>query len=219
MGVWFLISVILPILNGGINMEFITRVLVLLYFLASLLWYYKKGRFIKIENSKKVFIIWATVNAAFVEIFHMISNPLNKALLITSNTSFADAIKFTSIDLVLTFPAYIIIFTVMWQFIKRYDYSPFAFFFIMSLGQSLGDGNAFFILNPALLILVPYIMVNYWAMNFIPYMTLRGGIVREIKPENKFKKYILPLIVIPLTYLVAAGIILTIGGVLGWIPK
>lgn len=219
MGVWFLISITLPLFNGGINNEFITRLLVLAYLLASLFWFYKKGRFMTVVNPKKTFIIWAVINAMFVEIFHMISNPLNMSLLITSSTSFADAIKFTSIDLILTFPAYIIIFSVMWQFIKRYDYSPFAFFLIMSLGQALGDGNAFFILNPLLLILVPYVMVNYWAMNFVPYLVIRSSVAREAGPVSKFKKYVLPVIVIPLTYLVAAGIILTIGGVLGWIPK
>ena len=219
LGIWFLLSLILPLLHNGLNRDSVTRLLILGYFLLGLWWFYKNGQFIEVKNPKRTFIIWCTINAMVVEIFHMISKPLNQSLLITSNTSFLHGAQNTLIDLILTFPAYLLIFSVIWYLIKRYHYSPFSFFFLMALGQALGDGNAFFLANPFLLTLIPYVMLNYWAMNFVPYMVVRKNIPLLASQDSKLKKIILPFILIPLTYLVAGGTILTIGKVLGWIPK
>jgi len=154
-----------------------------------------------------------------VEIFHMISRPLHPSLLLTSNTSFLHALKNTSIDLILTLPAYVLIFWVIWRLIRRYHYSPFSFLFLMGFGQALGDGNAFFLLNPWALIFVPYVMLNYWAMNFVPYLVVRRHIPIALPQDGKWGKIILPIVLLPVTYLIAGGTILTIGWVLGWIPK
>ncbi len=219
LGIWFLLSFILPLLHDGLNRDSITRLLILSYFLFSLWWFYKKGQFIEVKNPKRTFIVWCTINAMAVEIFHMISRPLHQSLLITSNTSFLEALKNTSIDLILTFPAYVLIFLVIWQFVKRYHYSPFSFFFLMGLGQALGDGNGFFLINPGALIFIPYVMLNYWAMNFVPYLIVRKDIPSTLSQGGKFGKIISPIFLLPVTYLIAGGIILTIGAVLGWIPK
>jgi len=187
--------------------------------LLSLWWFYKKGQFIEVKNPKRAFVVWCTINAMVVEIFHMISRPLHESLLITSNTSFLLALKNTSIDLMLTLPAYVLIFLVIWHLVKRFHYSAFSFFFLMGLGQALGDGNGFFLINPGALIFIPYVMLNYWAMNFVPYLVVRNSIPSTLSQDAKLKKVILPIILLPITYLVAGGIILTIGTVLGWIPK
>lgn len=217
--IWFLLSISIPFLRDGLTLDFITILSVLAYFLLSLWWFYKKGQFIKIKNTKRTFILWCTANAMVVEIFHMISKPLHKSLIITLNTPIPDILKNTSIDLILTFPAYLLIFWVMWQLIKRNHYSIFSFFFLMGLGQALGDGNAFFIANPAMLIFIPYVMINYWAMNFVPFLVVKNSLPVPSFQDGPLKKNILPIILLPVTYLIAAAIILTIGGAIGWIPK
>ena len=218
MGVWLLISLVLPMLHDGLNRDTITRLLVLTYFLLSLLWFYKKGQFVEAKNPKRTFIVWCVINAMVVEMFHMISRPLQMSLLITSGTPFPQALHNTVVDLVLTFPAYIFIFWVVWYMAARYRYTAFSFFFLMGLGQALGDGNGFFLVNPGALIFVPYVMLNYWAMNFVPYLVVRNDISSTLS-DSKFKKIILPIVLLPLTYVVAAGPILTIGKALDWIPK
>ncbi len=162
-------------------------------------------------------MVWCTINAMAVELFHMISRPLAPSLLITGQTSFGQGLKNASIDLVLTFPAYVIIFLVIWHLEARYHYSPAAFFFLMGSGQALGDGGGFFLINPGALILIPYIMLNYWAMNFVPYLVARKNMARTISQDSNWKTVALPLVLLPITYLVMGGIILTVGRVLGWI--
>ena len=217
--IWFLISLAFPMLDAGLNRDAITTLLVLAYFLLSLLWFYKKGRFVEVKNPKRTFIAWCVINAMVIEIFHMISNPLHASLLITSRTSLFQALHNTLVDLTLTFPAYILIFLVICYLAVRYRYSAFSFFFLMALGQALGDGNNFFLTKPGALIFIPYVMLNYWAMNFVPYLTVRNT-VASIPPENDtFKKNMLPIIVLPVIYIIAGGIILALGKVLGWIPR
>jgi len=56
-------------------------------------------------------------------------------------------------------------------------------------------------------------------MNFVPYLTIRNSLPKTSLPAGKFKKIISPIILLPVTYLVAGGAILTIKKILGWIPK
>lgn len=221
LGIWFFLSLALPLLNGGLNRDAVTRLLILTYFLLSLWWFYRRGQFRTVKNPRRTFIVWCVVNAMVVEIFHMISRPLHPSLLITANTPFMAGLTKTAIDLILTFPAYLLIFWVVWLLLKRYRYSPFAFFFLMGLGQALGDGNGFFLIHPGALIFIPYVMLNYWAMNFVPYLMVRKQISQapgSIK-AGRIKKVLLPIVLLPATYILAAVVILTIGAVLGWIPK
>lgn len=217
-GIWFSLSLAISLLHDGFNSGAATRFLILGYFLLSLLWFNKKGRHIEAKNPKRIFITWCVINAMVVEVFHMISKPLNESLLVTSSTPFPEALKNTLIDLILTFPAYVFIFSVVWYLIIRYKYSIFSFFFLMALGQALGDGNAFFLANPGLILLVPYVMLNYWAMNFVPFLVVRDNIPSGSLVDSKFKKFILPVILLPVTYLIAGGTIITIGRALHWIP-
>jgi len=217
-GVWFAVSFFVPLLHDGFNAIAVTTLLALAYFLLSLFWFYKKGPSLRSINPGRTFIIGCTVNAMAVEVFHMISKPLHDSLLITRDTSAAQAIKNISIDLVLTFPAYLLIFSVIWYLLRRYRYSPFSYFVLMALGQALGDGQAFFLSNPGALVFIPYVMINYWAMNFVPYLTVRPALEGEPR-KGKVMKIILPVIALPLTYFVAAAVILTAGAALGWIPQ
>ncbi len=219
LGVWTLFSLSIPLLRDGLSRDSITRLLILAYFLLSLLWFYKKGQFLQIKNPKKSFILWCTINAMVMEICYMISRPLDMSLLITSNTSFLQGLQNTAVDLILTLPAYLLIFYVIWRLIKRYNYSPFAFFFLMGLGQALGDGNIFFLANPVLLAFIPYVMLNYWAMNFVPFLLVRNNLGNTSQQDSKWKKIILPIVLLPITYFVAGATILTLGKMLGWIPN
>ncbi len=218
-GVWLFLSLALPLLHEGLSRDIDTRLLVLAYFLLGLCWFYKWGRFLEVVSPKKTFIIWCIFNAMWVEVFHMISRPLHKSLLITANTSPWQALKNTSIDLILTLPAYALIFWVIWRLVERYHYSPFSFFFLMALGQALGDGGGFFLINPGALIVIPYVMLNYWAMNFVPYLVVQNHLPTLSSQPGNWKIIIPPLVLIPITYLIAGGSILTLGKVLGWIPK
>jgi len=154
-----------------------------------------------------------------VEVFHMISKPLEKSLLITSDTTLLQAVKNTSIDLILTLPAYVFIFWVIWTLVKRNHYSPFSFFFLMGLGQAVGDGNVFFLANPGALIVIPYVMLNYWAMNFVPYLLVQNNLPITSSQDNHLVRIILPIVILPITYLLAGGTILMIGRLMGWIPR
>lgn len=218
LGPWTLVSLVFPVVHDGLNSSSVTRLLILAYFLLCLLWFYKRGQFIEVKNSKGTFIVWCLVNAMVVEIFHMISMPLHQSLLITLNTPLFQALENISIDLVLTLPVYLIIFWIIWNLIKRYNYSSFSFFILIGLGQALGDGNSFFIANPGALIFLPYVMLNYWAMNFVPYLVVRKQISDTLQ-DNKWLKIVLPIVLLPTVYFVAGGAILAIGKILGWFPK
>jgi hypothetical protein len=217
LGVWCLLSVVVELLHGGLAPESVTRLLILTYFLVYVCWYYKWGQLIEVKHPRRTFIVWCAINAMGVELFYMISKPLSPALLITSSTSSSQALRNIAIDLTLTLPAYLAIFSVIWLLAKRYHYSPFAFFFLMALGQALGDGGAFFLGNPGALILVPCVMLNYWAMNFVPYLVVRRTMPEAGLPVSHWKAIVLPLVLLPITYFVSGAIILTAGWKLGWI--
>ncbi len=217
-GLWFAGTLAVSFSNEGWSTASLTRVLIIGFFLVELGWYYGWGRFTKIENPRRTFILFCTLSALAMELFYMVSRPLDMSLLITRDTPFWEAGKNILIDLVLTAPVYIIIFTIIWLLIKRYRYSAFAFFFVMSLGQALGDGGAFFIANPPTLILIPYIMSNYWAMNFVPFLLIRNQVEPSVKEGRAWEKILAPIILLPLTYFISAVVIITIGRAIGWLP-
>jgi hypothetical protein len=153
------------------------------------------------------------MNAMAVEMFYMISKPLSASLLVTSSMPPSQAARNTAVDLVLTLPAYVIIFFVIWLLERRFHYSPFSFFSLMALGQALGDGGAFFLTNPGALVLIPCVMLNYWAMNFVPYLVTRGNIPQD----RNWRAIVLPLVGLPIAYFATGGIIMAVGRKLGWI--
>lgn len=216
-GIWTVVSLMLPLLHSGLNADMWTRLLILLYFLILLFWYYKKGKNIIIARPRLFFVLFATLNAMVVETFHMFSRPLVPALIITPDMSFGQMLTLTSIDLALTFPAYLAIFSIIWWLLTRYHYTTLSFFIVMSLGQALGDGNAYFLANPIMLVFVPYVMLNYWAMNFIPYLMVKDHLPKPPIP-TVWKANVVPLLVIPLTYICVATVLFTIGKIMGWLP-
>jgi hypothetical protein len=217
LGIWFGLSLVVGLFHDGTGRDSVTRLLILAFFLLSLWWFYRKGRFIEIKHPGRTFIAWCTINAMAVEIFHMFSRPLSPSLLITVHTPWVRALKNISIDLMLTLPAYLIIFLVIWRLLERYYYSAFPFFFLIALGQALGDGGVFFMVNPGALLLIPYVMLNYWAMNFVPYLVVQKNLFKPVLPACNWKANLLPVLILPLVYWITGGVILAIGRSLGWI--
>ncbi len=110
LGVWTLASIAVELHHDGLSPESVTRLLILAFFLVSLWWFYKRGRFIAVTHPARTFVVWSAIDAMGVEIFYMISKPLSPSLLITSHTSLWQALRNTAIDLTLTLPAYVVIF-------------------------------------------------------------------------------------------------------------
>ena len=79
---------------------------------------------------------------------------------------------------------------------------------IIALSQALGDGGFFFLAAPFMLFLLPYIMLNYHAMNIVPYLLTRQEVIPK---ENTWKKYVVPPLTIILVYFVGGLVINVIG--------
>ena len=144
LGGWLMLSLIPPLFHNGLNRDFVTKLLILAYFLLSLWWFYKKGQFIKIKNPRRTFLVWCTINAMAVEIFYMISEPLHASLLITANTSFFNALQNTAIDLILTLPAYLLIFLCNLAPGQTLSLFPFRLLFLNGVGPSFRGRGRFF---------------------------------------------------------------------------
>lgn len=120
------------------------------------------------------FITMGVLLAAVVEGFHMISKPVYSSLRVGLDTSPADALRFYAIDLLVTTPAYVLIFAVIWFLINRYHYGLWSYIVVMGLGQALGDGGIFFFAAaPPMLAFLPYPMTNYHACNVLPFVATR----------------------------------------------
>jgi len=182
--VWATLSITLSIAVAGFSAESITRLLVILFLLIQI-----AGRSILIKalpnlNPKYRFIGLGTVLAAVVEGFHMISMPVLPSLRIYDQTSLVQGLMQYGIDLLLTVPAYLVIFAVIWYFINRYDFGLWRYIIVMGIAQALGDGGIYFFLNaPAMLVFLPYPMTNYHAINIMPFLAVRANL-RPVRPER-----------------------------------
>lgn len=221
LGIWTVAALAISFGAAGLDRNTVTRLFIVGYFAVSLgVWaLFLRGR--KLGSPRGTFVGLSLVGALYGEAAYMISRPLHPSLLVERGMAPARALRNLAVDWVLAFPAYVGIFLVIWFFATRYRYSPLSFLFVMGLGQALGDGNAFFLANPAMLAFLPYVMLNYWAMTFVPYLCvvdrLDGDATRP-RARAGVAAHLLPLVALPITYLVVATIILTVGAKLGWLP-
>ena len=212
--IWFIISFAIVFAKDGPSLDNITRVLILAYFGLTL---FLSGFIASLRKKLKLgpklaFILISVVSAAFVETFYMISKPLHTSLLITSADTFGGAVSKWLADIVLTAPFYIVIFFVAWLLINRYEYTPKQYLIVISIAQAIGDGSGFFLLNPGAAIFLPYVMINYHAMSFVPFRMVRS----EIQPRSRSKiRFLIPLIIIPVVYVLGGIAIFTVGAFLG----
>lgn len=198
-----------------LELEDITKIIVIIFLLIQFLLYPLFAFISKLLPPKVFFIGLSTLFAMVVETAFMISKPLDPSLIITAGMPLNEMFKNLFIDLILTAPAYIAIFWVIWHFINKYDYPLWGYIFFISLGQALGDGSAFFLLAPFALIFVPYVMINYHAMNTIPFLLVRKNL--SGKKASAPHKYLIPVIAIIITYVVAGFVIKIVGSLVGWI--
>ncbi len=219
MAVWLALSIGLSLAHEGFTANAVTRFGILGTFALSLGWYWRWGRTLVVQHPKRTFFAWSIVNALIGESWYMVSRPLNLSLIITKETPLPEALRRWAIDLTLTAPAYVGIFSVVWWLIHRYRYSPFSYFFLIGLGQALGDGNVFFLANPLMLLFVPYVMLNYWAMSFVPYLVIRSSIDEATLKPGRVVPVVVTLVLMPMTYFVAGATIITAGRLLGWLPR
>lgn len=193
------------------NLEVVTRWLVVLFLGLQFIFL----PFLKSISSRLTpkwrFIVLSTLFAMAVEGFHMISNPVDKSLIISANSSVVEIVRNYAIDLLFTTPVYVIVFLIMWFFIKTYAYSLWEFVLVMGLSQALGDGSFYFAANPIMLVFIPYIALNYNAMHIAPYLLVK----KEISPRKISLKRYLPLIIIPIIYVIGSFLIKIIAHSLG----
>jgi len=172
-------------------------------------------KFIKPKNPKRFFIFSGVFLASLGEGAYMIAKPVFKDLLVPLNASLSTFLYNWFIDLIFTVPAYILIFSVIWWLINKYSFSKKEYAFWFALGQALGDGWVFFLASPAFLLLIPYIMLNYHAMNLIPFLAVQNML--PVKPRiDSGRKYLIVVLFIFLSYIVAGSLIVMAGRILGF---
>lgn len=206
---WTAAVLVLAFLARGASPDNLTRMLVLAFLGCTLLWErHHPGRR---HHSGRDFVLDASWRALVVEFFYMFSRPVFPSLLHHPGDSWWTLLQHTLVDWAFTFPAYLLIFSVFWQMLRRYDYSLTAYVILFSAGQALGDGQAFFLAQPLMLPWIPYVMTNYQAINVVPYLRAREA----LPPQRQRGPWWLPLVVLPLTYFVAGATIHLVGRALG----
>lgn len=196
--------------------ESITRILVIIFLFGQI-----ALRSILVKSfprlSPKIrFIVLGTILASIVEGFHMISTPVFLSLRINWETSFKQGLINYALDLLFTVPAYLVIFSVIWYFINRYNYTLWKYIVVMGLAQALGDGGLFFfLLAPPMLFFLPYPMTNYHAVNVIPFLATRDNL-----PPGRSSSALAYLAIPGIigTYLVCGTVIKLIGRAVGLDP-
>jgi hypothetical protein len=198
---------------AGFSAQSITRLLVLGFLAAQLLLRQRLVQAFPRLAPRARFIVMGTLLAAVVEGFHMISMPVLPALRIGHHTSLWQGAGFYAIDLLLTVPAYLVIFAVIWWWVNRYRFGLWQYVLLIGVAQVLGDGGIFFFLNaPAMLAFLPYPMTNYHAINVLPYLAVRDQLA-PARPASAFAWLALPAVIA--TYLVCGTLIKLVARALG----
>lgn len=174
---WAAVAIGLSLALAGLNAESVTRLLVLGFLALQLLARRRLIAAVPGLTPRTRFILLGTLLAAVVEGFHMISMPVLPTLRVGWETPPSQAALNYGIDLLLTVPAYLVIFAVLWSFVTRYRYERWEYAIVMGLAQALGDGGIyFFAAAPAMLAFLPYPMTNYHAVNVIPFLATEDAL-------------------------------------------
>ena len=153
------------------------------------------------------------VRAAIVEVCYMPSRPLYESLRwLPEDGARARATK-AAIDVALTAPFYVILFGVLWLMLRRFRIPVWHAVLALPFAQALGDGNAFFLANPGMLLMSPYVVLNYVACQLVPYLRVRGALPTE--PRARPWQLLLPLVVVPAVYFVGGAMLIAVGRALG----
>jgi hypothetical protein len=196
---WAIIVFALTFLNGGLSLDFLTHILILIFAALQIFFYRAFFKNAVVAHRQMLFIGLSSTFAAVVEGFYMISKPISPSLLVTSSMTFSQILHNYLIDLVFTVPVYLVVFWMVWKFINKYQYKTLEYLIFISLGQALGDGLTYFAAAPVMLLLLPYVMINYQSMNLLPFLMVRQDIAAS---ESDWRKYIVPPLAIIVAYLV-----------------
>lgn len=174
---WAALAVGGSIALAGLNAESVTRILVIAFLGVQLAFREHLAAALPALAPKARFVAMGTLLACVVEGFHMISTPVFLSLRVGPGTSFAQASRSYALDLLFTVPAYLVIFTVIWFFVRRYRYGTWTYVVVTGFAQAIGDGGLFFFASaPAMLVFLPYPMTNYHAVNVLPFLAVRDGL-------------------------------------------
>ncbi len=210
---WTVLAVALAWLAQGATLENITRGLVIGFLLAQLAARRVLVRAFPTWSPMIRFVLLGVLLAAVVELLHMISTPVFPALRIDAGMPVSTMLRNFGIDLLLTLPAYVVIFTVLWAFVSRWDYGLWPFVLIIGLAQALGDGGlVYFIGAPQMLAFLPCPMSNYHAMNLLPFLAVREQL-RAGRPADWRRLLAIPAIIV--VYFLCGALIRLAGGTLG----
>lgn len=214
---WAAVAIGFSVALAGLSAESVTRLLVIGFLFLQIALRPVLVRALARLVPRTRFILLGTVLAAVVEGFHMISTPVFLSLRIGRGTPLAQGLTHYALDLLFTVPAYLVIFSVIWHFIDRYQYSFWRYVVVMGLAQALGDGGLFLFLKaPAMLFFLPYPMTNYHAINVIPFLAVRDQPRRE-RPASARTSLAVPAVIG--TYLVCGTIIKILGRWFGLEPS
>jgi len=212
--IWAVLSISLAIVAGGFSSESVTRILVIMFLLGQLFFCDKATILLTSISPKRRFILIGMLLATVVEGFHMISRPVFMNVRIGWETSFAQGFKFLAIDLAFTLPAYYVIYSVIWFFINRFQYSLWSYILIFGFAQAMGDGGIFFFINaPPMLLFLPYPMTNYHAINILPFLAVRNQLSSD-RSGSYYSYLAIPAVMS--TYFVCGAIIKLLGKSLGF---
>lgn len=214
---WAVVAIGLSISVAGLTPEGVTRLLVLGFLGAQLVFRERLTAALPALAPRARFVVMGTLLAAVVEGFHMVSTPVFLSLRVGPGTSAPAALKAYALDLLFTVPAYLVIFSVLYSFIARYRYGTWAYAVGMGFAQTIGDGGLFFFANaPALLLFLPYPMTNYHAVNVIPFLAVRDVLPGERRAHARAWLAIPAVIA---TYLVCGAAIKAAGRWCGLEPR
>lgn len=153
------------------------------------------------------------VRAAIVELCYMPSRPLYESLRwLPEDGARARATK-AAIDVALTTPVYVVVFGVLWLMIRRARIPVWYAILVLPFAQALGDGNAFFLANPAMLLMSPYVVLNYVACQLVPYLRVRRALPTE--PRARPWQLVMPIVVVPIVYWISGATLIAVGRALG----
>jgi len=206
--VWAVAAIGLAFLAGGLSADNVTRLSIIAFLIVQLVGLrFLRGALSRVKPSAR-FIASGMLLAAVVEGLYMISRPVFPSLLVGPETDARTAIESYAIDLALTLPAYLVIFSVIWRFICRYRYTLWEYILVMAMGQTLGDGFVYFVGAPAMLLFLPYPMFNYHALNIVPFLLVRGELPASARSS---RRSFLALPVLVVVYLACGAVIAAIG--------
>ncbi len=136
---WALVAIGLSLVAGGLKAENVTRLAVITFLGLQIPLRDRLTRALPGLAPRTRFVLMGMLLAAVVEAFHMNSMPVFLSLRIDDHTPWLQGLMAYGLDLLFTEPAYLVIFLVIWRFIRLYRYTFWQYVFVMGLGQTATD--------------------------------------------------------------------------------